>query len=101
MDRELASPQRPIRRFRPNSLYRLLRQRKANGLDHTELMCLAPPFPLLRPRRRRLVRGRRLSGHFEIANQQHKRNGGQRNPPNDSEAIHKCEQAHLMLQLLV
>jgi hypothetical protein len=43
----------------------------------------------------------RLSGRLETLNEHQQKNRRQRQPCNDTEAIHKRQQTHLMLKLLV
>ena len=44
--------------------------------------------------------GWRLPGGFEVAYREQQRDGGQREPLQDAEAVHECQQTHLMLELL-
>ncbi len=43
---------------------------------------------------------RRFPGGFKVANREKQRDGCQRKPRKDAEAVHEGQQAHLMLQLL-
>ena len=46
------------------------------------------------------VRRQRFSCRFEIAKRERQRDGSERDPGKDAEAVHKSQQANLMLELV-